>query len=134
MTKLGTFFQEDLHGEVEDLPILVEGLPFHIFSVLNVVDCLRLGVFDTDKLVGRFLFRIPLHPIAPDINLEVYATDLFKDKVEQNKLSGIEFIKPPQISAEMIALIQSRRSVWPAKAKPPRRVEPGGAVFALTAA
>jgi hypothetical protein len=110
---------DDIQHEVEDLLILVNGAPFHIFNVLNVVDCLDLNqskllrtpydtgigeilhaVYKEEKVAGHFLFTIPQKP------KEVLATSAFKKLVERHKLKNITFQEPASPLVGLMKLMQ----------------------------
>lgn len=108
--------QPEIGHEVEDLPVLVNGAVFHIFNVLNVVDCLDMGRskffrFSRDggvgeilhavyqeRLAGQYLFTIPEKPQG------VLATSAFKELVERHKLKNIMFSEPASPLAGLINL------------------------------
>ncbi len=109
----------DIQHEVEGLPILVNGAPFHIFNVLNIVDCLDLkqskffrmphdtgvgeilhAVYEEEKVAGHLLFTIPQKP------REVLATPAFKELVERHKLKNIIFQEPASPLVGLMKLMQ----------------------------
>lgn len=110
---------DDIHHEVEGLPILVNGTPFHIFNVLNVVDCLDLkqskffrtpydtgigeilhAVYEEERVAGHLLFTIPQKP------REMLATPAFKELVERHKLKNITFQEPASPLVGLMKLMQ----------------------------
>ena len=111
--------RSDVGHEAEGLPILVNGAPFYIFNVLNIIDCLDreqskflrtpydtgIGeilqpVYREEKLAGQFLFVIPEKP------KEVLATSAFKELVEQCKLKNITFEEPASPLVGLMKLMQ----------------------------
>ena len=109
----------DIRHEVEGLPILVNGAPFHLFNVLNVVDCLDLkqskffrtpydtgigeilhAVYEEEKVAGHLLFTIPQK------SREVLATPAFKELVERHKLKNITFQEPASPLVGLMKLMQ----------------------------
>lgn len=94
-----------LKDEVEILPIEIDSLDMKILNVINVVDCLdeessvieyypnskdirqiKQYSFNLDLLDDVLLFKIPQFS-----RTEVFCTDLFKELVTRNSLTGLLF-------------------------------------------
>ena len=97
-----------LAAEVELLPVDVEGFNYQLLNPLSVIDCLdeergqftryKTGrvieikhyVFDEGKLKGVYLFKTPEFT-----RTQLYATNAFRDLIEDNNLEGLEFRELP---------------------------------------
>lgn len=95
-----------LLNEVENLPIGVEGLNMKILNVINIIDCLdktksevvyfknshkvmriKKYSFNTSLLENVALFKIPQL-----VDGYIFATDAFRERVLEDKLTGLKFI------------------------------------------
>ena len=96
--------EPNLVTEVEILPVEVEGLHYHLLNPLQIIDCLdeeqgqflryKTGrvtdidhyVFDEAKLNGVYLFKTP-----ELTRTSLYATQAFREIIEEHLLEGLEF-------------------------------------------
>jgi hypothetical protein len=100
-----TALRQDILTEVEVLPIHTPDKQLNLLNVTNIIDCLNkeetekegsfIGAeiifgnklaFDLSKLENVNLFKIP-----ELVYLNVFATDMFKAKVEAAGLTGLKF-------------------------------------------
>ena len=106
--------KEAVHDDAESLPLLTDGSTYHIINVLKVVDALDKTqsrylrsptdanfcevvhyVFDEEQIRGVMLFTIP------ERKNMVFATDAFKQLVEQLGLNDLDFHSPPTLSSSL---------------------------------
>lgn len=95
-----------LKGEIEVLPVeSVNAVDMYVLNVVNVIDCLDVESSDIDyfedssdimeikkyifyleKLKGIALFKIPQFS-----RTEIFATDIFREKILEDSLTGLQF-------------------------------------------
>ncbi len=99
-----TILKPFLESEVEILPVDVEHHHYQLLNPIQVINCLdkeqsfmtysKTGrvtdiqhyVFNQEKLTGIYLFKTP-----ELTRTNIYATEAFREKIADNKITGLEF-------------------------------------------
>lgn len=91
-------------GHVEVLPLICDTENLYVINIIQVLDCLNHELsqfkrFSSGRImrVEKYVFKegcigtVPLFKIPEQIDNRIYASDMFKQAVEQHGLQGIVF-------------------------------------------